>query len=226
MSDTPWTPAIPASAAKKNKTSVISDTGTNLNALDKTKHKIVVATYTASTYTLDHVYLFANDGVTKIDLTAVANHTHTSTAGDGGDLNGIFRNNVKYFDLNLTKTDDVKKAQWIETTTSTGTIEDNTDGTTGERATRLRSNATSGATSTISYPHLKADWSQNMFYMTKLRMETFSSIALHTGVGADDTSAADSNTKKIQAELMVLRQTIIIGLERLQVQLIRLVIVE
>lgn len=200
MSGIPWTESTPGSVSKMNYMDLVSGTGAQLAALDKTKHRLVTCTSTGSGFTLDHVYLFSTDGTTAIDITSVASHDH-STSTTGGDLQTIFAANPAFCDLWLTKTDDLKKAQWIETVTSTGSIEDNTDGTTGERAIRLRTNGTSGATATISYPHLKLDFSKNSYFQTKLRVETATSIALHSGVACDDTSAADSNTRKYQAEV-------------------------
>jgi len=200
-----WTNTTPASVSKLNFMEIVSGTGTELAALDKTKHRLVTCTSTGSGFTLDHVYLFSTDGTTAIDL-GIIDHTHSGT-GDGGKFINIFLGSPKVFDLILTKATDLYEANWasavywIRTVTSTGTVENKTDGTTGERSIRLRTNGTSGATATISYPHLKLDFSQEALYQTKLQIETFSSIALHTGVGADDTSAADSNTRKFQAEI-------------------------
>jgi hypothetical protein len=195
-----WTSTTPGSTARKNRTSVITDTGSVLDGLDKTKHKIVTCSSTGSGYTLDHAYLFTEDGTSAIDLSTTGAHTHADSS-EGGALIDIIIANPKIFDLSLTKTNDLKKAQWIETVTSTGTIEDNTDGTTGERSIRLRPNGTSGASAQISYPHLKLDFSAGSMYQAKLQIETATSIALHSGVGADDVTAADSNTRKYQAEV-------------------------
>ena len=136
-----WTSSDPASVARKNRTSVITDTGTNLAALDKLKHKIVTCSSTGSGFTLDHAYLFTEDGSSAIDLSAEQSHVHNSST-TGGELINIFASNPTFFDLSLTKTDDLLKAQWIETVTGTGSIENNTDGTTGERSIRLRPNGT------------------------------------------------------------------------------------
>ena len=194
----PWS-RTPSSDAKLNYMEIISGTGAELAALDKTKHTLVRCTSTGSGFTIDRVYLFSADGTTAIDLSGLIDHTHTGE-GDGGRLAEITGHNQDSIDLLLTKTDDLKKAQWIETVTSTGTIEDNTDGTTGERAIRLRTNGTSGATATISYPHLDLGFAAPSYFASKVRIETATSCAGHIGVGADDTSAADSNTRKYQAE--------------------------
>ena len=199
---TPYTETTPGSVSRMNRTTVITDTGANLSVLDKTKHKIVACSSTGSGYTLDHAYLFTEDGTTAIDLRTLAAHTHTSSA-DGGDIGSLYsaEPNVYYTDLLMSKTDDLKKAQWIEAITSTGVITDDTDGTTFERSIKLDSGATSGASAQISYPHISADLARNLIFECKLRFGTATSLAFHSGVGADDITAADSNTRKVQVEL-------------------------
>ncbi len=195
-----WGSATAGSKSKMNLMTIISGEGTYLEGLDKTEHKLFICTDSGGDLVVDHVYLCSADGTTLLDLSEMVAHSHTSDS-DGGELNKIFRLNPKHIDLLLTKTDDLKKAQWLEDVSGTGSIEDKTDGTTGERSIRLRPNGTSGSSATITYPHLKLDWSENSMFQTKLQIETATSIALHTGIGADDITAADSNTRKIQAEV-------------------------
>ncbi len=192
-----WDETTPSSTSRMNRTTVVTDTGSNLAALDKTKHKIVTASSTASGFTKDHAYLFTEDGLSKLDLSSVQDHSHTSTAGDGGSFADIVGNNSDTIDLCLTKTTDLLRTDWIQTTTGSATIEDDT---TPPRAIRLRPNGTSGSGATISYPHLKLDFSKNSTFTTGILIETATSCAYHTGVGADDITAADSNTRKYQAE--------------------------
>ena len=188
-----WDNITPASASKLNGVTLTYGTGAYLATLDKTKHKLLVCTSTGSGYTLDHLYLCTTDGTNAIDITPLSSI----------DINliEVLYSNPEVIDLLLTKTDDLKKAQWIETVTSTGTIEDKTDVGTGERSIRLRPNGTSGSGATISYPHLKLDFAKPSVFTTKLQIETATSIALHSGVGADDVTAADSNTIKYNAEV-------------------------
>jgi len=195
-----WTDTTAASVSKLNTSTIIYGTGTYLQTLDKTKHKVVVCTATSGGLAVDHVYCANNAGDTWVDMTSMAPHNHTSSA-DGGDIGSIFQANPTWFDLALTKTQDLKKAQWIEAITSTGVISDDTDGTTGERSIKLDSGATSGASAQISYPHLQLDFSKRALFEAKIRIGTASSLAFHIGVGADDITAADSNTRKIQCEL-------------------------
>jgi hypothetical protein len=104
-------------------------------------------------------------------------------------------------DLNLFKTTDLLKANWIQTVAGTGSIEDATDGTTGERSIRLRPNATSGSKAQIKYPYLKLDFSKRSIFQFKARLENITNIAFHGGPNADDIDAADSNTVKYNAEI-------------------------
>lgn len=199
MSEVPWL-NTPHSDSRLNKMTVPILTGAEISALDKTLHRLVICRSTGSGFTVDHLYMANTAADAWIDVSATLAHNHSSST-EGGTVDIIYRNNPLYCDLWLTKTDDIKKAQWIETVTGTGTVEDATDGTTGERSIRLRPNGTSGSGSTISYPHLQLDFSKPSFFQTKVRIETASSLAFHTGVGADDVTAADSNTIKFNAEI-------------------------
>jgi hypothetical protein len=201
-----WTTTTPASAARVNRVSVITDTGANLAALDKTKHKIVTCSSTGSGFTLNHAYLFTEDGTTAIDLGLIAAHDHTGST-DGGLFVEIIQGNSDYIDLLLTKTTDLYEASWaspvywIKTVTGTGSVENATDGSSGERSIRLRPNGTSGSGSTVNYPHLKMAFGGNALFTSKLQIETATSVALHAGIQCDDVTAADSNTRKLQAEV-------------------------
>lgn len=199
MSEVPWL-NLPHSDSRLNKMTVPILTGAEIAALNKALHRLVICRSTGSGFTVDHLYMANTAADAWIDVTSTASHDHSSST-QGGTIDAIFRGNPLYCDLWLTKTDDLKKAQWIETVTSTGTVEDSTDGTTGERSIRLRPNGTSGSGSTISYPHLQLDFSKNSLFQTKVRIETATSFAFHTGVGADDVTAADSNTIKYNAEV-------------------------
>jgi hypothetical protein len=188
------------SDSKLNKVTVISGTGAYLATLTISAHKLVVCTSTGSGFIENHVYVANEAGDAWIDISVVGVHTHADST-DGGTFANILSNNELWCDLKLTKTNDLKKAQWIETVTGTGSIEDATDGTTGERSIRLRPNGTTDSGATISYPHLQIGFVNPALYQTKLRIETATSLALHTGVGADDVTAADSNTRKFQVEV-------------------------
>ncbi len=187
-----------SSDAKLNKVTVISGTGSYLASLSNTAHKIVVCTSTGSGFTLDHAYLFTEDGTSKIDLGTVSAHTHTDSS-DGGSVINIAKANPLRIDLSLIKSTDIVKASWLQTVTSTGAI---TDGGTTEKNIKLDSGATSGASATIAYAGaLSCDFSSDSIFQTKIQFETATSLACHVGVNADDITAADSNTIKYQAEV-------------------------
>lgn len=196
---TPWTNSTPASTARLNKVTVPSDTGANLAGYDKTKYRLVFCTATGGGLTVNHLYLVNAAEDAFIDLGVVSDHNHTS--GNGGEFINIMDGNWLYTDLFLSKVTNLQKANWNQTVTSTGTIEDATDGTTGERSIRLRPNGTSGASATINYPHISLDFAKRAIYEQKVRIETASSLAYHGGVGADDITATDSNTRKFQVEV-------------------------
>ena len=195
-----WDNTTPASQSKKNLTSVISGTGATLAALDKTKFKILVCTSSGSGLTVDHVYLCNAAGDALIDLSQVLAHSHSGSS-DGGNLVDMFRDNPTFADLMLTRTNDLQKAQWNQTLVTSGTITDDTDGTTGERSIKLLTGTTSGGASTIAYPHLQLDFSKPSLFQFKCRFSATTSLAYHGGVGADDVTAADSNIIKYNAEV-------------------------
>ena len=114
---------------------------------------------------------------------------------------GMFGANSKFMLLVLTQSNDNMKAQWNQAVTSTGTISDDTDGTSGARSIKLLTGSTSGATSTIYYPHLKLGFSEPSVFVSKVRIETTSSVACRSGIAADSWSASDSNTRKYNAEV-------------------------
>jgi len=190
----------PADDVRLNRVTNISNTGDILAALDKTKFGLLICTLDGSGLTKDHIYLCNAAGDALIDLSSMQAHTHVSNT-DGGTFNSLFRLNSTHIDLALTKTQDCQKANWDQTFASGGTAEDKTDGTTGERSIRLRPNTTSGGAASIRYPHLKLEWSAECFFQAKLQLESTSALAFHSGVGCDLITSADSNNRKMQAEV-------------------------
>jgi len=203
-----WTSTTAGSVTKLNTSTIIWGSGEYLQTLDKTKHKVVVCTETSSGLTIDHVYLADSLGETWIDLSTVAAHTHSSGT-DGGDLTTVFIANPKFFDLSLTKSSDLitSGTTWLKTLVSTGTITDDTDGTSGERSIKLLTGATSGGAATISYPHLQLDFSKRSIFQFKVRLSATTALAYHAGVGADNVTSADSNTIKYNAEVCTVTNT-------------------
>ncbi len=189
------------STSKLNLVTVTSGTGTYLTSLDKTKHKLVVCTSTSGGLTADHVYLADNTGTTWIDLADIIGTSGTT------DIINIFIGDPKFFDLILTKTNDLDSSKWGGVAVSSGTVANDTDGTTGERSIKLLTGATSGGAYTISYPHLQLDFSKTSIFEFKVRLSANTALAMHNGVGADDVTAADSNTIKYNAEVCTVTNT-------------------
>jgi hypothetical protein len=165
----PWTNATPASTTRKNLTSVITVSGDTAASLDKTKHKLIAINADGTAGDEDDLLMVNADQNAFINLRDIAPHVHKDST-NGGEVYDIYSWNNDFEILSLNKTDDLLKANWIQTVTSTGTIEDATDGTTGERSIRLRPNATSGASAQISYPYLKLSFAKPFLFQTKLRI--------------------------------------------------------
>ena len=197
----PWETKSPASVSRKNKTSILTLSGTDINSLDKTKYKLVACNATGSGYTINHVYHFSDDGSQVDDLTDLTNHLHTTTSGQGGHIRDIYAANPEHFNQSMCRPTDWVKALWNQTVSGTGTIEDGTGGN-GERYIRLRPNGTSGSGATISYPMAaNAGFPHHSLMGYVYQLETASSLAFHIGWNADDITAADSNTSKVQLEV-------------------------
>ena len=199
-SGSPWSTATPASVNRKNKTSVITLSGDDITALDKSLFKIVTCNEDGGDYLEHHTYYFGDDGTTVVDLTDLVSHNHTSS--DGGELIYIYTHNPETLDLHLIRPTDLIKANWNQTVTGTGSIEDGGGGS-SDPYIRLRPNGTSGSGSTISYT---AGFPKTSFNSPSIlsfvgNFETATSLAFHGGVNADDVTAADSNTAKYQAEV-------------------------
>jgi len=203
----PYTNSTPDSAEKKNLMGIPSDTGNNLITYDKTKFKVVACTEdsTGLEYLKDHLYLFG-DGVV-IDVNALVAHGHTGYT-DGGWFGSVLLRNPEVLDKLFQGDVTFVKANWNQTNTGTATIEDGGGGS-SEPYIRLRPNGTSGSGSTISYtmgkPRLNFD--SPFEFISVIQFETATSLAAHIGVNADDVTAADSNTAKIQAEVCTATNT-------------------
>ena len=101
MSSNAWNKTS-APDARMNKMTIISDTGANLNSLDKTKHRVVFCTATGSGLTLNHLYVANAAGDTWLDW----------GIGSGVAGSGIIADQDEewlYADLFLSRTDDLKK---------------------------------------------------------------------------------------------------------------------
>ena len=202
----PWTNATAGSTARNNKVTVISLSGDDIDLLDITKHRVVFCTEDGGEFLKDHTYTANADEDAWIDITSVSVHNHYDDT-EGGDLLDIYVSNNDKFNLDLLKPTDWVKAQWVQTVTGTGSIEDAEDAS-GANYIRLRPNGTSGSSATINYPtDIDAWWAYPLHLIFVTQIETASSLALHIGVGADDVTAADSNNRKMQAEVCTATNT-------------------
>jgi hypothetical protein len=196
----PWTDTTPGSVSKLNLMTVPFGPGTDIAALNKTLYKLVVCTLDGGGLLKDHVYCANAAADAWIDITVTAGHTHSGT-NDGGGLLDIFSGNPLFADTGSDFMHNIDKARWVETLAATGTTANDNDGTTGELSFKLSTGVTSGAAATLAMKGLKLDFSKRSSFQFKARIGTASSLALHSGVNADDVTAVDSNTAKYDAEV-------------------------
>ena len=180
---------------------VISDTGDDLELLDKTQFRIVFCTEDGGSLLKDHTYAVDTAAEAFIDISTTGSHSHSGTS-DGGSLIDIFSGNAKFADTGGVFMHNPDKARWIEIVTSTGSITNDTDGVTGEPSIKLLTGATSGASATIALRGLCLDFTKRSSFQFKARLgATITTLALHSGVNCDDVTAADTNTAKYSAEV-------------------------
>jgi hypothetical protein len=196
----PFDDQTEGSTSKLNLMTVPSGPGDDLEGLDKTLHKIVVCTEDGSGLLKDHVYCANAEADAWIDISVTGSHTHSGT-NDGGSLIDIFSANPLFYDTGSYFMHNIDKARWVETVTSTGATANDTDGSTGELSFKLSTGATSGAAATLAMKGLKLDFAKRSSFQFKARIGTATSLALHSGVNADDVTAVDSNTAKYDAEV-------------------------
>jgi hypothetical protein len=188
------------SYSKANGMTVISGTGTDLETLDKTQFRIVFCTADGGSLLKDHTYAVDTDSETFIDISTTGSHNHGGPS-DGGSVIDIFSGNPTFADTGAYFMHNIDKARWVETVTSTGSTSNDNDGTSGELSFKLLTGATSGASATLAMKGLKLNFAKRSSFQFKARIETTTSIALHSGVNADDVTAVDSSTAKYDAEV-------------------------
>jgi hypothetical protein len=196
----PWDDQTEGSSSKLNGMEVISGPGDDLELLDKTQFRIVFCTEDGGSLLKDHTYAVDTAAEAFIDISITGVHNH-SGSNDGGSLIDIFSGNPLFADTGAVFIHNIDKARWVETVTSTGATANDTDGSTGELSFKLSTGATSGAAATLSMKGLKLDFSKRSSFQFKGRIGTATSIALHSGVNADDVTAVDTNTAKYDAEV-------------------------
>jgi len=204
----PWDDATEGSASKLNFMTNLSLPGDELEALDKSQFRIVFCTATSTGGNLikDHTYAVDTEAEEFIDITSVGSHTHSGT-DDGGGLLDIYSANPLFADTGALFMHNIDIAKWVETNTSTGDSTNDTDGSTGELSIKMSTGATSGASTTVAMKGLKLDFSKRSSFQFKARIGTATSLALHSGVNADDVTAVDSNTAKYDAEVCTVTNT-------------------
>jgi len=203
----PWDDATEGSASKLNGMDVISGPGDDLELLDKTLFRIVFCTEDGGSLLKDHTYAVDTAAEAFIDISSTSSHTHSGT-NDGGDLLDIFSGNPTFADTGALFMHNIDKAKWVETLVSTGTTANDTDGSTGELSLKLLTGATSGGASTLAMKGLKLDFSKRSSFQFKARLgATITTLALHSGVNADDVTAVDTNTAKYDAEVCTVTNT-------------------
>jgi hypothetical protein len=196
----PFDDQTPFSYSKANGMTVISGTGTDLETLDKAQFRIVFCTADGGSLLKDHTYAVDTDSETFIDISTTGSHNHGGPS-DGGSVIDIFSGNPTFADTGSYFMHNIDKARWVETVTSTGSTANDNDGTSGELSLKLLTGATSGASATLAVKGLKLNFAKRSSFQFKARIETTTSIALHSGVNADDVTAVDSSTAKYDAEV-------------------------
>jgi hypothetical protein len=194
----PWDDTTPGSESKMNFMTVISGTGDDLEALDKTQFRIVFCTANSTGDSLlkDHTYAVDTDAEAFIDITTTGDHTHSGT-GQGGALIDIFTANPLFADTAGAFMFNIDVAKWA----TTGTAVNDTDGSTNEKSIKISTGASSGTEGNIRLNGLLLNFAKRSQLQFKARIGTTSSLALHSGVNADDVTVADTNTVKYNAEV-------------------------
>lgn len=186
---------------------VPSGAGDDLAGLNKELHKLIVCTEDGSGLLKDHVYCANAEADAWIDISVTGSHTHSGD-NDGGSILNIFAGNPLFADTGAVFMHNIDKARWVETVVSTGTSANDTDGSTGELSFKLLTGATSGGAATLAMKGLKLDFSKRSSFQFKARLgATITTLALHSGVNADDVTDVDSNTAKYDAEVCTVTNT-------------------
>jgi len=166
---------------------MISGSGTDLATLSASRHFLLRCTSTGSGFTADHLYIANNTNTAWVDV-ALGSASNVRS-------NPLFINTEGQF------TNDVHKAKWTESNSSTGSVADDTDGTTGELSIKLSTGATSGSRAQITQTGLKQDFGADSVFQFKSRISTLSSLNLRGGVNCDPVTSVDSNTASYSAEV-------------------------
>lgn len=195
-----WNDQTPGSVSRMNLMDVVSGTGAYLASLDYSKHKILVCTSTGSGFIIDHVYLCETDGSGVIDISSSIAHNHSGPT-EGGYLSKVFAASPEQVDTQTQFMFHIKKADFTETITSTGTTADVTSGVNfdGQTVTRVASGATSGATADLTLRGLKPTFSFPSYFALITSISSTASVAGHWGFQVERMQDADDNVRKYGA---------------------------
>lgn len=188
-----WTEGTSGSVAKLNLVTIPSGTGDYINSLDKTKHKVAYVTADGSGLLANHLYV--SDGSTWLDIQTIQDHFH-SHSGDGGDFTEIVIGMTEQ--INYHNPYHLRKADWTETVSGTGsTSEVTNDATWSNNAIlKLVTGATSGSGATLQIGAVRHDFGDHSGFNMILRMTQTTDIASHWGFGMETVTAADDNVRK------------------------------
>lgn len=193
----PWDIATSGSPSKLNGMTIIYGVGADIAASDKTQVQYAFCTSTGSGFTVNHFYAVNAAQDAWLDISGAADHTHSGT-GDGGELEPVFRDSPTFWDIYF-RADEMIKANWVQTVSSTGSIADDTTG--NENSVKLLTGATSGSGSTIELKGYKLNFAKPSHVQFKLKMSATTALALKAGVNTETVTASDDNTVKYEAQL-------------------------
>lgn len=195
-----WDDSTVGTVSRMNSTGVISGTGTYLSTLDTTKFKLLACTEDGAGFLNDHVYLCQSDGTGVIDVTSAVDHTHTGV-GNGGFLTKAYAQAPEQIDTGTQFLFHIKKADWTESVTSTGSTADVTSGVNfdGQTVTKVASGATSGATADLTLKGLKQTFSFPSYFAIITSISSTSSVAAHWGFSVERMQDSDDNIRKYGA---------------------------
>jgi hypothetical protein len=207
MSIVGWDNVTDGSEIRMNKMTIPYLTGDEIEALDKTKYGIVRCRLDGGSGKLaNHNYMVSADQQTWIDLTTVAAHTHSSST-EGGLLIDMVRTTPKFVDTgaSLFFLDSLDVAKWLTAVSGTGSIANDTDGTTAEKSIKFATGATSGSLSELKHPWTgglnKVDFTKRSLLECKLRIGNVLNIALKAGINCETVTNVDDNTVKYEAQI-------------------------
>ena len=197
----PWSDSTVGSASRMNLQVCIVGPAADLALLDPTLFTLCKATTTGSGFTLDHVYVARTDGTGWDDISSAQPHTHTGNS-DGGLLSDVEISNGQMVDTGARFMFAADKANWTESISSTGSVTNDTDGTTSEKSILLDSGSTSGSRSQITMTGgVPNDFQYRSSFQTKIRIGTLSSMTYRGGIHTDAVTSADSNNEAYGAEV-------------------------